>query len=215
VNSDVLAVVPATDYMTGMMKTRSAELTRRTKETDISVSVSLDGTGKADIDTGIGFFDHMLDSLARHSLMDLTVRCKGDLHIDMHHSVEDTGIVIGQTIAKALGDFSGIIRFGHAFIPMDEALTRASVDLCKRPYLVWKVDFRRDKIGEMDTELFKEFFHALAGNGGMCLHIENIYGENCHHIAESCFKATARALRTAMAIDPSLGGRPASTKGSL
>jgi imidazoleglycerol-phosphate dehydratase len=131
------------------------------------------------------------------------VRCDGDLHIDMHHSVEDTGIVIGQAILKALGDFAGITRFGTAYIPMDETLSRASLDLCKRPYLVWKVQFTRDKIGEMDTELFKEFFHALAGNGGMCLHVENLYGENCHHIAESCFKATARALRAAV------DGRPA------
>ncbi len=204
-----------TDYMPPMTLTRTATIERKTKETDISVTVNLDGTGKSDIDTGIGFFDHMLDSLSRHSLIDLTVRCKGDLHIDFHHSVEDTGIVIGQAIAQALGDFGGITRFGHAYIPMDETLTRASVDLCKRPYLIWKVDFRRDKLGEMDTELFKEFFHALAGNGGMCLHVENIYGENNHHIAESCFKATARALRTAVTVDPRLGGKPASTKGSL
>jgi imidazoleglycerol-phosphate dehydratase len=201
--------------MAPMTQTRTADVTRTTKETEISVSVNLDGTGKADIETGIGFFDHMLDSLARHSLIDLKVRCKGDTHIDFHHSVEDTGIVIGQAIAKALGDFGGITRFGHAYIPMDETLTRASIDLCKRPYLIWKVEFRRDKIGEMDTELFKEFFHALAGNGGMCLHIENIYGENNHHIAESCFKATARALRAAITVDPRLGGKPASTKGSL
>ena len=152
---------------------------------------------------------------SKHSAIDLTVRCKGDLHIDMHHSVEDTGIVLGQAIMEALGDFAGITRFGHAYIPMDETLSRASIDLCKRPYLVWRVQFTRDKVGEMDTELFKEFFHALAGNGGMCLHIENLYGENCHHIAESCFKATARALRTAVTVDPRLGGKPASTKGSL
>ena len=198
-----------------MSQNRTATIARKTKETDISVTVGLDGTGKADIATGIGFFDHMLESFAKHSAIDLTVRCKGDLHIDMHHSVEDTGIVLGQAIASALGDFAGITRFGHAYIPMDETLSRASLDLCKRPYLVWKVQFTRDKIGEMDTELFKEFFHALAGNGGMCLHIENLYGENCHHIAESCFKATARALRAAIAIDPKLGGKPASTKGSL
>ena len=138
-----------------MTQIRNATITRKTKETDISVTVNLDGTGKSDIDTGIGFFDHMLDSLSRHSLIDLTVHCKGDLHIDFHHSVEDTGIVIGEAIARALGDFGGITRFGHAYIPMDETLTRASVDLCKRPYLIWKVDFRRDKLGEMDTELFK------------------------------------------------------------
>ncbi len=201
--------------MAAMTQNRTATITRQTKETDIAVTVNLDGTGKSDIATGIGFFDHMLDSLARHSLIDLSVRTKGDLHIDMHHTVEDTGIVLGQAIAKALGDFAGITRFGHAYIPMDETLTRASIDLCKRPYLIWKVDFSRDKIGEMDTELFKEFFHALAGNGGMCLHVENLYGANCHHIAESCFKATARALRTAITIDPRLAGQPASTKGSL
>ena len=198
-----------------MTNNRTATVTRTTKETDISVTVDLDGTGKSAIETGIGFFDHMLESFSKHSAIDLTVRCKGDLHIDMHHSVEDTGIVIGQAIMKALGDFAGITRFGHAYVPMDETLSRAALDLCKRPYLIWKVDFSRDKIGEMDTELFKEFFHALAGNGGMCLHIENLYGENCHHIAESCFKATARALRAALAVDPKLGGKPASTKGSL
>ena len=183
-----------------MTNNRTATVTRTTKETDISVTVDLDGTGKSDIETGIGFFDHMLESFSKHSAIDLTVRCKGDLHIDMHHSVEDTGIVIGQAIMKALGDFAGITRFGHAYVPMDETLSRAALDLCKRPYLIWKVDFSRDKIGE---------------NGGMCLHIENLYGENCHHIAESCFKATARALRAAIAVDPKLGGKPASTKGSL
>ena len=194
---------------------RTATVTRTTRETDIAVTVDLDGTGKSDIETGVGFFDHMLDSLSRHSFIDLTVKAKGDLHIDFHHTVEDTGIVIGQAIKKALGDFAGINRFGHAYIPMDETLSRASIDLCKRPYLIWKVDFLRDKIGEMDTELFKEFFHALAGNGGMCLHVENLYGENNHHIAESGFKATARALRMAVAPDPRLQGKPASTKGSL
>lgn len=198
-----------------MSKNRIATVTRTTRETDITVTVDLDGTGKSDIETGVGFFDHMLDSLSRHSFIDLTVKAKGDLHIDFHHTVEDTGIVIGQAIMKALGDFAGITRFGHAYIPMDETLSRASIDLCKRPYLIWKVDFRRDKIGEFDTELFKEFFHALAGNGGMCLHIENIYGENNHHIAESCFKATARALKMAVTPDPRLQGKPASTKGSL
>ena len=198
-----------------MTQNRTATVSRKTKETDISVTVNLDGTGKSDIQTGIGFFDHMLDSLSRHSLIDLKVQCTGDLHIDFHHSVEDTGIVIGQAIAKALGDFGGIARFGEARIPMDETLTQASIDLCKRPYLIWRVDFRRDKLGEMDTELFKEFFHALAFNAGMCLHVENLYGENNHHIAESCFKATARALRMAISTDPRLGGKPASTKGSL
>ena len=198
-----------------MTKTRKSTITRTTRETDITVTVNLDGTGKAKVETGVGFFDHMLDSFARHSFIDLEVKAEGDLHIDAHHTVEDTGIVIGQAIKDALGDFAGITRFGHAYIPMDETLSRASVDLCKRPYLVWKVDFRRDKIGDMDTELFKEFFHALAGNGGMCLHVENLYGENNHHIAESCFKAAARALRMAVTPDERLGGKPASTKGSL
>ena len=197
------------------MTDRIASVKRKTKETDITVTVNLDGTGKTDISTGIGFFDHMLDALGRHSFIDLTVKTKGDLHIDGHHTVEDTGIVIGQAIAKALGDFAGITRYGHAYIPMDETLSRASIDLCKRPYTVWRVNFSRDKIGDMDTELFREFFFALAGNGGMCLHVENLYGENCHHIAESCFKAVARALRTAVAPDARLGGAPASTKGSL
>lgn len=197
------------------MTNRTATITRKTKETDITVTLDLDGTGKTDIETGIGFFDHMLDALGRHSFIDLHVRTKGDLHIDGHHTVEDTGIVIGQAIAKALGDFAGITRYGHAYLPMDETLSRAAVDLCKRPYLIWKVDFIRDKIGDMDTELFKEFFQAMAGNGGMCLHVENLYGENAHHIAESSFKAVARALRMAVAADARLGGAPASTKGSL
>lgn len=194
---------------------RTSEIERKTRETSIAATVNLDGTGTSDLDTGIGFFDHMLEAFAKHSAVDLTVRAKGDLHVDMHHTVEDTGIVIGQAIKKALGDFSGITRFGHAYVPMDETLSRASIDLCKRPYLVWKVDFRRDKIGDMDTELFKEFFHALAGNCGMCLHVENLYGENQHHIIESCYKATARALRAAAAEDGRLAGGTASTKGVL
>lgn len=197
------------------MTDRTAKISRKTKETDITVTVNLDGTGKTDISTGIGFFDHMLDALGRHSFIDLTVKAEGDLHIDGHHTVEDTGIVIGQAIKQALGDFAGITRYGHAYLPMDETLSRAAVDLCKRPYFIWKVDFARDKIGDMDTELFKEFFQALAGNGGMCLHIENLYGENNHHIAESCFKAVARTLRMAVAPDEKLAGGPASTKGSL
>lgn len=197
------------------MTNRTATVTRKTKETNITVTIDLDGTGKTDIETGIGFFDHMLDALGRHSFIDLRVRTQGDLHIDGHHTVEDTGIVIGQAIAEALGDFAGITRYGHAYLPMDETLSRAAVDLCKRPYLIWKVAFVRDKIGDMDTELFKEFFQALAGNGGMCLHVENLYGENAHHIAESSFKAVARALRMAVAPDARLGGAPASTKGSL
>lgn len=198
-----------------MTHTRTAEIARKTRETDILVSLNLDGTGQSQLETGIGFFDHMLEALAKHSAIDLNVKTVGDLHVDMHHTVEDTGIVIGQAIREALGDFAGITRFGHAYVPMDETLSRASLDLCKRPYLVWKVQFQRDKIGAMDTELFKEFFHALAGNGGMCLHVENLYGENSHHIIESCFKATARALRTAITPDQRLGGAAASTKGKL
>ncbi|MEO1029355.1 MAG: imidazoleglycerol-phosphate dehydratase HisB, partial [Pseudomonadota bacterium] len=182
-----------------MTNNRTATITRKTKETDITVTVDLDGTGKSEIDTGIGFFDHMLESFSKHSAIDLKVKTIGDLHIDGHHTVEDTGIVIGHAIMDALGDFGGITRFGHAYLPMDETLSRAAVDLCKRPYFIWKVHFTRDKIGTMDTELFKEFFQAFATRGGMCLHIENLYGENCHHIAESCFKAVARALRAAIA----------------
>ncbi|MEL7042899.1 MAG: imidazoleglycerol-phosphate dehydratase HisB [Pseudomonadota bacterium] len=197
------------------MTDRTATISRQTKETDITVTVNLDGTGKTDIATGIGFFDHMLDALGRHSFIDMTVKTKGDLHIDGHHTVEDTGIVIGQAIKSALDDFSGITRYGHAYLPMDETLSRAAIDLCRRPYFIWKVHFDRDKIGDMDTELFKEFFQALAGNGGMCLHIETLYGDNNHHIAESCFKAVARALRMAVAPDAKLAGAAASTKGSL
>ncbi|MEM1147246.1 MAG: imidazoleglycerol-phosphate dehydratase HisB [Pseudomonadota bacterium] len=197
------------------MTDRTATISRQTKETDITVTVNLDGTGKTDIATGIGFFDHMLDALGRHSFIDMTVKTKGDLHIDGHHTVEDTGIVIGQAIKSALDDFSGITRYGHAYLPMDETLSRAAIDLCRRPYFIWKVHFDRDKIGDMDTELFKEFFQALAGNGGMCLHIETLDGDNNHHIAESCFKAVARALRMAVAPDPKLAGAAASTKGSL
>lgn len=194
---------------------RTASLNRNTKETQIRVSLNLDGTGKGNVSTGIGFFDHMLESFAKHSMIDLDVETKGDLHIDMHHTVEDTGIVIGLALKEALNDFAGIRRFGHAYIPMDETLSRASLDLANRPYLIWKVDFARDKIGEMDTELFKEWFHAFALNGGVCLHVENLYGTNSHHIIESCFKALARALRSAIEVDPRLGGAVASTKGVL
>lgn len=194
---------------------RKAEVQRETKETRIKVEVNLDGRGKSEIETGIGFFDHMLESFAKHSAIDLKVHTVGDLHIDMHHTVEDTGIVLGKAILDALGDLKGITRFGHAYIPMDETLSRASLDLCNRPYLVWKVEFKRDKVGDMDTELFKEFFHAFAMNSGTCLHVENLYGENSHHIIESCFKALARALRTAISSDPVFAGEAASTKGSL
>lgn len=194
---------------------RTAERHRKTKETDITVRLNLDGTGTADVQTGIGFLDHMLEGFAKHSLVDLYVRAEGDLHIDMHHTTEDVGIVMGLAAAEALGDAKGIHRFGHAYIPMDETLTRAALDFAMRPYLIWKVDFSRDKIGEMDTELFKEWFHAFATNSGMCLHVENLYGTNNHHIAESCFKALAKAMKMAVSFDPRAAGMVPSTKGSL
>jgi imidazoleglycerol-phosphate dehydratase len=194
---------------------RKASVTRKTRETDISVELNLDGTGTYDVETGVGFLDHMLESFAKHSSIDLKVRAKGDTHIDFHHTTEDTGIVIGLAITKALGDRKGIRRFGHAAIPMDETLTRCALDASDRPYLIWKVSFSRAKLGEMDTELFKEWFQALAQNAGLTLHIENLYGENNHHIAESCFKACARALREALERDPRQSGQIPSTKGSL
>jgi imidazoleglycerol-phosphate dehydratase len=194
---------------------RTATVERKTRETDIAVSLDLDGSGEADIETGIGFLDHMLDSFARHSMIDLKVRAEGDLHVDFHHTTEDTGIVIGQAVKKALGDFAGITRFGTATIPMDETLTRAAIDVSNRPYLIWRVEIPKPKLGEMDTELFKEWFQAFAQNAGICLHIENLYGENSHHIVETCFKATARALRQAIEPDERLEGGVASTKGSL
>ncbi|MFO1237561.1 MAG: imidazoleglycerol-phosphate dehydratase HisB [Alphaproteobacteria bacterium] len=194
---------------------RTAMIERKTRETEIMVSLDLDGTGDYDVDTGIGFLDHMLESFARHAMLDLKVRAQGDLHIDFHHTTEDTGIVIGQAIARALGDFKGIRRFGEATIPMDETLTRAAVDVSNRPYLIWKVNFSRPKLGEMDTELFKEWFQAVAQNAGITLHVENLYGENNHHIVESCFKAFARALRQAVEIDERLGDAAPSTKGVL
>ncbi len=195
--------------------TRVASHQRQTKETEISVRLDLDGSGQADVQTGIGFLDHMLEGFAKHGLIDLEVRAKGDLHIDMHHTTEDVGIVMGLAFAQAVGEAKGITRFGHAYIPMDETLTRAAVDISKRPYLIWKVDFSRDKIGEMDTELFKEWFHAFATNAGICLHVENLYGTNNHHIVESCYKALARALKMAVTPEPRLGGASPSTKGSL
>jgi imidazoleglycerol-phosphate dehydratase len=202
-----------------MGEARTAEVVRETKETQIRVRLDLDGTGKSTVSTGIGFFDHMLESFARHAGIDMTVETKGDLHIDMHHTVEDTGIVIGQAVKQALtteaGAFAGIRRFGHAYIPMDETLTRCAIDLSNRPYLIWKVAFVRPKVGEMDTELFKEFHHAFAMNGGACMHIETLYGDNSHHIAESGFKALARALRHAVEPDPKTRGQAASTKGVL
>jgi len=194
---------------------RIASITRTTTETDISVTLNLDGTGKADIATGIGFLDHMLTALTRHGLFDLTVRAKGDLHIDFHHTTEDVGIVIGQAFRKAIGDKRGISRFGHALIPMDETLAEAAVDISGRPFLVWNADFGRPKIGEMDTELFEEFFRALAFNAMITLHINRRAGHNAHHVAEACFKATARALRAACEFDLRASGMIPSTKGSL
>ena len=194
---------------------RRAEIKRKTKETDIAVAVDLDGSGKARMATGIGFFDHMLEQIARHSLIDLTIRAKGDLHIDQHHTVEDVGIALGRAIRQALGDMKGITRYADVHLPMDEAMTRVGVDISGRPYLVWKVTFTRVKVGEMETELFREFFQAFAQNAGITLHIENLYGRNNHHIAETCFKAVARALRTAIAIDPRQPTRVPSTKGRL
>ena len=194
---------------------RKATVERRTKETDITVTVNLDGAGAAQISTGIGFFDHMLEQVARHGLLDLTVKAKGDMHIDQHHTVEDAGITLGQALKQALGEMKGITRYADTHLPMDETLTRCAIDLSGRPYLVWKVEFSRGKIGEFDTELFREFFQALAQNAGMTLHIETLYGRNNHHIAETCFKAFARTLRTAVAIDPRQEGRVPSTKGRL
>jgi len=194
---------------------RVATVERNTKETRIKGRVALDGSGSSEISTGIGFLDHMLDQLAKHSLVDITLHAKGDLHIDFHHTTEDTGYVIGAAVAKALGDRAGIQRYGSAMIPFDETLTRVSVDVSNRPYLVWKVAFSRPKLGEMDTELFKEWFQAFAQSAGVTLHIENIYGENNHHIVESCFKGLARALRQAIEIDPRRAGAVPSTKGTL
>jgi imidazoleglycerol-phosphate dehydratase len=194
---------------------RRASVERNTSETRISVHVDLDGTGAYDIETGIGFLDHMLAQLARHGLIDLRVRAEGDLHIDGHHTTEDTGIVIGQAVAQGLGDRAGITRYAHAYIPMDETLTRVAIDVSNRPYLVWKVTLARPKLGEMDTELFKEWFQAFAQHAGVTLHVENLYGENTHHIVESCFKGLARALRTAVTIDPRQAGTVPSTKGTL
>jgi len=194
---------------------RNATLTRTTTETDITLSLDLDGSGRADIATGIGFLDHMLTSLARHALFDLTVAAKGDLHVDFHHTTEDVGIVLGQAIARAVGDKRGISRFGSALVPMDEALAEAAIDVSGRPFLAWSVAFRQPKIGQMDTELFEEFFRALAFNALINLHITAKAGTNAHHVAEACFKATARALRMAVTLDPRLGGAIPSTKGAL
>jgi imidazoleglycerol-phosphate dehydratase len=194
---------------------RRASVSRKTKETQIEAEIDLDGQGRSDISTGIGFLDHMLDQLARHSLIDITLKAKGDLHIDYHHTTEDTGIVLGEAVAKALGERRGIARWGEATVPMDETLTRVALDASNRPYLIWKVGFSKPKLGEMDTELFKEWFQAFAQHAGLTLHIENLYGENNHHIVESCFKGLARALRAAVAIDPRKAGEVPSTKGVL
>jgi imidazoleglycerol-phosphate dehydratase len=203
------------DIVARRQAVRVATVERNTKETRIKGRVDLDGTGASQIATGIGFLDHMLDQLARHSLIDISLEAKGDLHIDFHHTTEDTGYVIGEAVAKALGDRAGIQRYGSAMIPMDETLSRVSLDCSNRPYLIWKVNFSRPKLGEMDTELFKEWFQAFAQSAGVTLHVENIYGENNHHIVESCFKGLARALRQAVELDPRRAGAVPSTKGTL
>ncbi|MGR3394440.1 imidazoleglycerol-phosphate dehydratase HisB [Pseudooceanicola nanhaiensis] len=194
---------------------RKAEITRKTAETEITVRIDLDGTGQYDNRTGVGFFDHMLDQLARHSLIDMQVRCDGDLHIDDHHSVEDTGIAIGQALAQALGDKRGIRRYGACLLPMDDALVRAALDLSGRPYLVWNVELPMPKIGTFDTELVREFFQALSTHGGITLHVDALHGFNSHHIAEAAFKAVARALREAVETDVRKADAIPSTKGAL
>lgn len=194
---------------------RSAEIHRKTAETSIDVEVNLDGTGEYEISTGIGFLDHMLEQLSRHSLIDLKVKAVGDLHIDQHHTTEDTGIAIGEAVAKALGDRKGITRYGAAYAPMDETLTRCALDISGRPYLVFNAEFSAPRLGEMDTELFQHWFHSFAGSAGLTLHVETLYGVNNHHIIESCFKALARALRIAVEIDPRKADSIPSTKGTL
>ncbi|HET9616653.1 MAG TPA: imidazoleglycerol-phosphate dehydratase HisB [Pseudolabrys sp.] len=194
---------------------RTGAVKRKTKETDVEVKVDLDGQGRADVSTGIGFLDHMLDLLARHSRMDITVKAKGDLHVDHHHTTEDVGIALGQSVKQALGDMKGITRYADVHMPMDEALTRVSVDVSGRPFLVFKSEFVRDKVGTFDTELVQEWFQAFAMNAGLTLHVTTLYGTNDHHIAESCFKGLARALRLAVTIDPRSAGEVPSTKGSL
>ena len=194
---------------------RIAKVNRKTKETSIEAEINLDGTGIYKIDTGIGFLNHMLEQLSKHSLVDLNLKAKGDLHIDLHHTTEDSGIVIGEAIAKALGDKKGIKRYAHSYIPMDETLSRVSLDISNRPYLIWNVKLKVEKLGEMDTELFKEWFQAFSQSAGITLHIENIYGDNSHHIIESCFKGLARALRFALEKDVRVGDSLPSTKGIL
>jgi imidazoleglycerol-phosphate dehydratase len=197
------------------MVMRKASMKRTTKETDVEVAVDLDGTGAASIATGIGFLDHMLDLLSRHSRIDMTVKATGDLHIDHHHTTEDVGIALGQAVKQALGDMKGITRYADVHLPMDEALTRVAIDISGRPFLVFKVNFSRDKVGTFDTELVNEWFQAFAMNAGMTVHVETLYGQNDHHISESCFKGLARALRAAVAIDPRAKDEIPSTKGSL
>jgi imidazoleglycerol-phosphate dehydratase len=194
---------------------RSAQIIRKTAETDIAVSLDLDGTGNYDIATGIGFLDHMLEQLSRHALIDLAVKATGDLHVDQHHTTEDVAIAIGDALAKALGEKRGIARFGTAYAPMDETLTRVALDISGRPWLVWKVALPMPRLGEWDTELIVHWFQSFAGSAGITLHVENLYGSNTHHIVESCFKALARALRQAVAIDPRKGDAIPSTKGTL
>ncbi|HEY0353289.1 MAG TPA: imidazoleglycerol-phosphate dehydratase HisB [Enterovirga sp.] len=194
---------------------RSARVARRTNETDVTVSLALDGSGQADIATGIGFLDHMLELFARHALVDLEVKVTGDLHVDQHHTAEDAGIALGEALAKALGDKRGIVRYASLDLPMDEALTRVAIDVSGRPFLVFRVEFPTEKVGSFDTELVREFFQAFATKAGVTLHVETLYGQNSHHIAESCFKGLARALRRAVAVDPREGERVPSTKGSL
>lgn len=194
---------------------RTATVTRNTAETKITVEINLDGTGAYDNQTGVGFFDHMLDQLARHSLIDMTVRCDGDLHIDDHHSVEDVGIALGQALTQAMGDKKGIVRYGACLLPMDDALVRAALDLSARPFLVWNVEMPTDKIGTFDTELVREFFQAFSTHGGITLHVDQLHGINSHHISEAAFKAVARALRDALETDPRKSDAIPSTKGAL
>ena len=194
---------------------RKAEIKRKTKETDIAVEVSLDGSGRSSVETGIGFLDHMLDLLARHARLDIVVKAKGDLHVDHHHTTEDVGIALGQAVKRALGEMKGIVRYADVHVPMDEALTRVAIDISGRPFLVFKPKFGRDKVGSFDTELVQEWFQAFAMNAGLTLHVETLYGSNDHHIAESCFKGLARALRAAIAIDPRAADEVPSTKGML
>jgi len=194
---------------------RKGSINRKTKETSIKVEVNLDGTGKSNIKTGIGFLDHMMEQISKHSLIDINLEAKGDLHIDLHHTTEDSGIAFGEALKEALGDKKGIKRYASATIPMDETLSRVSLDLSNRPYLVWKVKLAVEKLGEMDTELFKEWYHAFSQSAGITLHVENLYGDNSHHIIESCYKGLARALREAVEVDPRTEGIIPSTKGTI